>query len=263
MQKRLALLISGNGTTAEAVIKACQDSQLNGFDPFVISSRSDAPGIERAKKLGVETFVIDRDKFDSIDKFGEELLNKLKELKTDFILLCGWLPLITSNIIDTYRNKIINQHPGALDPGRAGFGGKGLSNPFRVTCAVIVYCWLTGEKSWTESDIHYVTENFDQGELVRVLKVELPFEKIKLSLDQMKQNEDELVEKTKEAVKILYPLEYQNVINTLQKFANGDVGIFKRKYPLIPQENIPLLSAAKEIAIKLFPHQNLSADNYE
>lgn len=261
--KKLALLISGNGTTAEAVIRACKEGKLTGFDPFVISSSPTALGVERAKKLGVSTFVVERDKFESIDKFGEELLKKLRGLNTDFILLCGWLPLITTNVIDTYRNKIINQHPGALDPGSAGFGGKGLSNPFRVTCSVIAYCWLTGEKPWTESDIHFVAEDFDQGELVGTLRVDLPLEKKQLTLEEVKENKEELIEKTKEAVKILYPLEYQNVINTLQKFANGDIEIFKRKYPLIPKENIPLMSAAKEIAIKLFPHQNLSADNYE
>lgn len=263
MRKKLALLISGNGTTAEVVIKACKNGGLTDFDPFVISSRKDALGIERTRNLGVETFVVDRDSFTNIDDFGDELLKKLDEQKTDFILLCGWLPLITSNIIEAFRNKIINQHPGALDPGRAGFGGKGLSNPFRVTCAAISYCWLTGEKPWIESDIHFVTENFDSGELLRILKVDLPFEMKKMTLDEIKKNKEDLIEKTKEAVRLLYPVEYKNVIQTLQKFADGKIEIVKREKPLIPKENVEFLESAKELAIELFPHQNLVVEEYK
>ncbi|MBI2011881.1 hypothetical protein HYS91_03880 [Candidatus Daviesbacteria bacterium] len=254
---KTALLISGNGTTAEAVIKACQDRRLKNIDPFVISSKSDVPGIERAKKLNIATYVVDKKLFKSLEEFGEELLKVLENLRTELILLCGWIPLIPGNIILRYKNRIINQHPGPLDPGRADFGGKGLSTPYRVTCARVGYVWLTGEDPWTEATTQFVEEKFDKGEVIKALKVDLPIDKRQISFARLFQNQDELMETTKKCVEYLYPHEYQNVVDTLKDFSFGIVKNFKRAKPLIPSKNIYLLEQAKDLAIKLYPVFNL------
>lgn len=77
---RLALLISGSGTTAEAVIKACRQKRLTEIRPVVvISSRPDTPGIQKAEKLAVKTVVVRRKDFLNQEEFGKALLTIFEE----------------------------------------------------------------------------------------------------------------------------------------------------------------------------------------
>lgn len=254
---KTALCISGGGTTAQAVLKAYRQNLLSGIDPYVISSNKSAKGIEKAKALGFKPYIIDRDAFSSIEDFGNSLLKFLKKLKTDLIALQGWIPLITKNIIDYYKGRIINQHPGPLDPGRPDFGGKGMSTPYRVNCARIAYAWMSNEGYWTESVTHYVVEEFDMGDLIRTVKMPFPKKSKKITLEELKNNPQELIEATHRLQKLFYPIEHKNVIATLQLLADGEVSGFKPKKPLIPTQNIQLVLEAKKLATKLFPVYNL------
>lgn len=256
MKKNVAILISGGGTTAEATIKAVQSGKLKNANPIVISSNPDAKGNERVKNLGITPHILDRKQL-SKEEFEEKLLNLLDQLKIDVISLQGWLLLIPSAIVKKYQGKIFNQHPGPMDPGRPDFGGPGMSTPYRVNSARISYIWVTGEESWTESDTHFVTEEFDMGDLIRVEKMVIPSKKGKVSIDELRKNPEELIKITHEVQKEFYPVEHKNVIATLQLFIDGQPKGFKREQPLIPKENIDILTEAKKLAIELFPKYNL------
>lgn len=254
--KNVAILISGGGTTAEATIKASQSGKLTGVNTIVISSNPNAKGNERVKKLGITPYVIDRNKF-SREEFDEELLKLLDKLQIDIVSLQGWLLIIPPAIVTKYKGKIFNQHPGPMDPGRPDFGGSGMSTPYRVNSARIAYIWATGEEPWTESDTHFVTEEFDMGDIIRTVKMPIPAKKEKVSIGQLRKNPQELIQTTREVQKAFYPVEHKNVIATIQMFVDGEVKSFKRSHPLIPDGNIEILNEAKKLATELFPSYNL------
>jgi phosphoribosylglycinamide formyltransferase 1 len=254
---KVAILISGGGTTAEAVIKACQSKVLSGIEPVVISSNLQAKGNKRVKTLGADLYILDKDSFTSSEEFGKALYDLLYKLNADLISLQGWLHLIPKKIVQRYENRIINQHPGAIDPGREGFGGAGMSTPYRVNATLLAYNWMTGEEISAESNTHFVTEEFDMGDIIRIEKMKVPTKKKLVCISELRNNPAELIKKTHKVQEKFYPVEYKNVIATLQLFSDGKARGLKRGKPLIPKENIPLLKEAKKLATELFPFINL------
>lgn len=255
--KKLAILISGGGTTAEAVLNACKKNELSGLDPLVISSNRHAKGNQRVKNLGAKLYILDKDEFSKKSEFDTALFHLLQELQIDIISLQGWLLLISSAIVKKYEGKILNQHPGPLDPGRPDFGGKGMSTPYRTNCARIAYIWATQEEPWTESDTHFVTEQFDMGGIIRTEKMTIPSKKTPLSIQYLTAHSKELIQTTHDVQKRFYPVEHHNVIQTLQLFSDNTVTEYTREAPLIPKKNIQILHDAKQLAISLFPSYNL------
>lgn len=252
---RTALLISGGGSTAEAIIKACQSKKLKGISPVaVISSQPDAGGIEKAKALGIKTYVVEPQKFLNHEAFGNKLLRLFKRLKVDLISQNGWMPLTPPNVVKACEGKIINQHPGPLDPeNHLDFGGKRMYGS-RVTCALLAYRWITDKDYWTQASTHFVNEKYDQGDLIRTLQMDVPKLGRPTSIAQLKSDPKKLIKTTKEVQKTLLPLEHQNVIETLKMFTkNRTVSEHKRTRPLVENENTQILAQAKRLAIRLFP----------
>lgn len=251
---RVALLISGGGTTAEAVIQACQSGKLKDIDPVVIiSSRSDVLGITRAKKLGIPTRVVVPKKFKTTRAFGKRLLQILQSFRVDVVSQNGWLPLTPIEVIKKYKGKIINQHPGPLDPGRMDFGGKGMYGK-RVTCARLAYAWMKGANFWTEATTHMVTEEYDKGVVVKSKKVLLPKVTKPLSFQLLRRSTKKLIHGTNTAAQLLLSKEHANVIATLQLFVSrASLPKLHRKKPLINKKDEHLVELAKQLAIELFP----------
>ncbi len=256
MTKNVAILISGGGTTAEATIKAAKNGQLGDVNLFVISSNPQAAGNTRVKNLGITPFVLDKENLKK-EEFDKKLFDLLDELKIDIITLQGWLLLISPEIVKKYKGNIFNQHPGPMDPGKPDFGGPGMSTPYRVNSALLAYVWVTGEKISAESDTHFVTEEFDMGDLIRIEQMQIPKKEKLTTIDEIKKNPQELIDATHMVQKEFYPVEHQNVIATLKMFINGKAKGFKRQKPLIQEKYINVLDEAKKLAMELFPKYNL------
>jgi len=161
MKENLAILISGNGSTMEAIIKAKQNNRLNLDIACIISSNPDADGIQKAKKLGIpekDILIIPRQ---PIETFGQRLLQSLQVRGVTLVSQNGWLPLTPEKVIEAYKDKIFNQHPG--DPNR--FGGKGMYG-IAVYQAAINYYKNTGEDNHCVI-IQKVSKNFDEGQIVK------------------------------------------------------------------------------------------------
>ena len=142
---RLAVLISGSGTDLQSIID--HRNQINGEIALVISNRKNAYGLQRAQDAGIKNLVI---------KNQDELLNTLKEEKSDFIVLAGYLAILGKELIDTYQNKIINIHP-SLIPSFCGPGMYGL----HVHEAVLE----RGVKV-SGATVHFVSEEVDGGPII-------------------------------------------------------------------------------------------------
>lgn len=119
---------------------------------LVLTNNADAYVLQRADNFEIPTHIFDRNEFYQTD----EVVDLLKNLEIDFIVLAGFLWLIPKNLIHAYPGRIVNIHPAILPK----FGGKGMYGDY-VHQAVMA----AGE---TEGGItiHYVNENYDEGEYI-------------------------------------------------------------------------------------------------
>ncbi len=236
---RLALLISGGGTTACSIIRACKSGRLGRVEPAcVIASKPDAGGLEKVHAEGVQaehTAVCNPRLFRSRDEFGDALLALLKQFRVDLVGQYGWLPLTPQKVVNAYRGMIINQHPGPLDPGRPDFGGKGMYGR-RVHCARLYFVRRTGAGQWTEAVGHRVTEEYDKGAVLRVHRVPILDDDDPLTLQQR-----------------ALPVEHEVQIELLDDFANDQVHEVTRDHPLVEPWLEHILAKAKTTSFLLFP----------
>ena len=155
--KRIAVLVSGGGTNLQALIDAQQAGKLQGGEIVaVLSSKAGAYALERAAKAGIPGYVVARKDFDSNQAMTLALVEKLKELSIDLVVLAGFLHILTSEMVAAYPNAILNVHP-ALIPSFCGAGYYGL----RVHEAALAY----GVKV-TGATVHFVNEEPDGGPIV-------------------------------------------------------------------------------------------------
>lgn len=234
---RLALLISGGGTTAEAIINACQKGDLKIDPSLVITSKSGIGGIEKALALNIpkEDVIIINPNHCNGDEFGKKLIKECRKRNIDIVGQYGWLPLTPKIFIDEYKGRIINQHPGPLDPGRADFGGKGMYGR-RVHAAVLYFRRVTHHDFWTEAVTHFVTKEFDKGEVIKKKKIKI------LPADTVEDLQARVL-----------PVEHEVQIEALRDFVQGKVKVIRRKKPLIQDSEISILNKAKEIAKRFYP----------
>lgn len=147
----IAIFVSGSGTNCENIIRHFQGSE-NISIKLVVSNRSDAFALERAKRLGVPSAIVPKAKLNDPDV----ILPLLKEYGIDFIVLAGFLPLIPDFLIDAYPRRIVNIHPALLPK----HGGKGMWG-HHVHEAV-----KAAGDTETGITIHYVSPVCDGGEII-------------------------------------------------------------------------------------------------
>ncbi|NTW70767.1 MAG: phosphoribosylglycinamide formyltransferase [Eubacteriaceae bacterium] len=154
---RIAVLISGGGSNLQSLIDTVHNSY--GRIELVISNRRDAYGLVRAKNHEIKNICIPG----TDPNYDRLLLNKLEEAGIDLIVLAGYLKIVSPQLIEKYRNRIINIHP-SLIPAFSGDGHYGL----KVHKEVIEY----GAKV-SGATVHFVDEGTDTGPVVMQKCVEV------------------------------------------------------------------------------------------
>ncbi|EKD32856.1 MAG: hypothetical protein ACD_76C00130G0003 [uncultured bacterium] len=239
---RLAMFVSGGGTTAQAIVRACKrGGELFGLvkPVLAIASKHGINAIPRMKTEGMEPeniVVIRSMDFENQDAFGRALLAECAMQRVDVIGQYGWLKKTPANVIAKYPCAMINQHPGPLDPGFPDFGGQGMYG-LRVHEARILFAQQTGRDFWTEATAQFVTEEFDRGALVNTCVVEI--------------NPDDTPELLAERV---LAHEHAIQIAALRDFATREVIDIPRKDRLIRRGEEELLAQVKTQAIRMYPH---------
>ncbi len=114
MTLQLGILVSGNGTNLQAIIDATQKKELEAKVSIVISDKPQAFALERARKHGIATEVILRKNFQDKSGFENEILKKLKEKNVEWVVLAGFMRLLSSAFIQQYPDRILNIHPALL-----------------------------------------------------------------------------------------------------------------------------------------------------
>ncbi len=148
--KKIAVFASGNGTNTENIIHFFEESEIAKVSA-VFCNRKNAGVIDRSKQLGVRCLVISNDDFEN-----GNVLEKLKEFKIDFIVLAGFLSKIPNDIIEEYKDCIVNLHPALLPD----YGGEGMYG-IHVHRAVV-----ENEEEESGITIHYVNSEYDEGEII-------------------------------------------------------------------------------------------------
>ena len=156
-QKNIAVLVSGGGTNLQALIDAqLRDERGGGKITAVISSKEGAYALERAAKVGIPGYVVPRKQYDSNRAMTIAVVELLKKLNIDLVVLAGCMVIFTEELVSAYPNAIMNVHP-ALIPSFCGPGYYGL----HVHEEALKYgVKLSG------ATVHFVTEECDGGPII-------------------------------------------------------------------------------------------------
>lgn len=157
MTKKLAVLISGNGSNLQAIINSTKDGILKNVAEIVIviSSNPEAYGLERAKKAGIKNVAVDY-KSMSQEQYDEKVYRLIKESGAELICLAGYLRKVSHKIIEEYKSKILNIHPALLPK----YGGKGMYG-HHVHEAVV-----KAKEKKSGATVHFVDDNYDTGFII-------------------------------------------------------------------------------------------------
>ncbi len=153
----LAIFASGSGTNAENIIKYFKNNTEVNIS-LVMTNNKEAYVIERARNFNIPYYIFTKKDFNSCI-----VLNKLHEFDINFIVLAGFLLLVPENIINNFKNRIINIHPALLPK----YGGKGMYG-MNVHNSVI----KNNEKE-SGITIHYVNKSYDEGDIIFQAKCQI------------------------------------------------------------------------------------------
>ena len=173
MLTRFAVLISGNGSNLQALIDEVHAKEIAEI-VLVLSDRADAYGLIRAEQAGIPAFFVDPKEYPDRQEYHLALLRMVLEAKADFVVLAGYLRILTKPWIDIFPNRILNIHPSLL-PRHCGKGYYGL----KVHEAV-----LAAGDTESGATVHFVDEGTDTGPVLYQEPVKVAAEETPESLQQ-------------------------------------------------------------------------------
>ncbi|MFW5780180.1 MAG: phosphoribosylglycinamide formyltransferase [Bacillota bacterium] len=158
----IAVLVSGSGTDLQSIIDSIKEGFIkNAKITVVVGSKENIFGLERAKRENIPTVVYKKSDYDNLHTMFQEVIKDLEKRKIDLIVLAGYLLILTPNIIEKYKNRIINIHP-SLIPQYCGDGFYGM----KVHKAVI-----ENKEKYSGATVHFVDEGTDTGEIIMQEKI--------------------------------------------------------------------------------------------
>lgn len=162
--KNIAVLVSGGGTNLQAIIDA-QNSGIikSGKVSLVISNKSDAFALERARNAGIETLVVSKKDCGSQEIFEGRIIETLEKEGVDLIVLAGFMSILSERFTTRFDRRIINVHP-SLIPSFCGAGFYGLK---------VHQAALEKGVKVTGATVHFVNEIPDGGEIIMQKAVEV------------------------------------------------------------------------------------------
>ena len=150
--RRLGVLISGRGSNLQAIVDAIAAGRLAAEVAVVVSNRPDAPGLERARRAGIETAVLDHTGYGSREAYDRDLEAALRRYDVALVCLAGFMRLLGPAFVSAFPGRILNVHPSLL-PAFRGLRGQ-------------EQAWRHGVKV-AGATVHIVTAELDAGPIVR------------------------------------------------------------------------------------------------
>lgn len=160
----VVVMVSGGGTNLQALIDAVEAGTVtNARIAGVISNNKNAYALERAEKHGIKNLCISPKDYSSREEFNQSFLESVEEMTPDLIVLAGFLVVIPPQMIERYRNRIINIHP-SLIPSFCGTGYYGLKVHEAALARGVKVAGAT---------VHFVDEGTDTGPIILQKAVEV------------------------------------------------------------------------------------------
>ncbi len=151
MTVKIAVLVSGNGSNLQAIIDSIEKGHIkNAAINVVISNKANAYALERAKNHGINTVFLDPGEYGK-DEYDRAILKILNQYNTDLLLLAGYFRILGNEIIELYRNRVMNIHPSLL-PAFKGLHAQKQAFEYGVKVAGCT--------------VHFVDEGLDSGPII-------------------------------------------------------------------------------------------------
>jgi phosphoribosylglycinamide formyltransferase-1 len=152
------VLVSGDGTNLQAIIDNVSKGYIPAKIAFVLSDVKTALALERARKAGIDTIVLDKTDYKTREDFDREAVKRLRKNNVELVVLAGFMRLLSPYFIKEYRNRIINIHPALLPSFKGPHGIKdAIEHGVKVTGVTV----------------HFVDEHLDNGPIILQKTVEI------------------------------------------------------------------------------------------
>jgi len=148
---KLAVLVSGRGSNLQAIIDSIEKEELDVSISIVISNTKDAIALKRADKHDIKTIFIDPTSYLNKVAYDRALIDKLKEFSIDLICLAGYMRILGEEVIQTFKEKIINIHPSLL-PAFPGLNAQKQAIEYGV--------------KFSGCTVHFVDSGIDSGPII-------------------------------------------------------------------------------------------------
>ena len=148
---KIAILASGNGSNFQELINLSKSNKFDIDIRILITNKSDAGCLLKAKESNILYKIIKNSDYENKDFFEDEIINTIKNQDVELVVMAGWMKIMSSKFVDTFRNKIINIHPSLLP----SFKGNNAIKEAITNGSKIIGC-----------SVHYVESEVDSGSLI-------------------------------------------------------------------------------------------------
>ena len=149
--RRLGVLLSGRGSNLQAIIDAIAERRLDASIAVVISNQKNAGGLERARRVGIETLTLSHRGWPSREDYDRALVSELRKRNVGLVCLAGFMRKVGAPIIDAFPNAVLNIHPSLL-PSFPGLHAQQQALDHGVKTSGVT--------------VHFVTADLDAGPII-------------------------------------------------------------------------------------------------
>lgn len=203
MTGRIVILISGAGSNMQALIAACRAGDVPGEVVAVVADRA-CPGIDAARKLDVETSVIEPRGYDSRERWSAALKDEVSAFEPDLVVSAGFMRILAPVFVEAFAGRLLNLHPSLLP----SFPGA-----HAVRDALAFGARVTG------STVHFIDNEVDHGPIVAQAAVHI----------RVDDDEERLHERIKEVEHELLPAACAMVLERRARLEAGRVVFSERR----------------------------------
>lgn len=148
---KIGVLLSGSGSNLQAIIDAIASGTLNAEIVEVISSRPDAYGLVRAQKAGISTCSFNKDVYQDAALANEVIATEFTKAGAEYIVMAGYMRMVTKEILDVFPDKVLNLHPALLPAFK---GAHGIEDAFNAGVKI------------TGVTVHFANAEYDKGPII-------------------------------------------------------------------------------------------------
>lgn len=148
---RLGVMASGSGSNFEAIAQSIQAGQLNAAIQVVVYNNPEARVVDRAKRFNVPAVLINHREFEQREDLDRAIVETLNRYEIDWLVMAGWMRIVTPVLIDAFRDRILNIHPSLLPSFK---GNRAVEQALQAGVKI------------TGCTVHLVVPEVDSGEII-------------------------------------------------------------------------------------------------